>query len=198
MVRRAAKIGQFDPAGGRFSAEGLGDAEDAYGGATIAFFFDAGTGRDGQGRLTRAPGQAVASDADRDGFANESPGACGSALQHSELCRGALIVGSGDVKHLLAGRRQDGGDFGRQLGGNGHAHTGGEHEKHYKEAMHGANSIEGGVGDLAHGAAITSRRAPELKAARWWNAESLPADSGRPADSSELNLLASMNLREPC
>jgi hypothetical protein len=139
----------------------------------------------------------VASDADRDGFANESPSVCGSALQHPELCRGALLVGCGDVKHLLAGRRQDGGDFGWQRGRIRHVRTGGEHEKQNKKTMHGSNSIKGGVGDLAHGAAITSRRAPELKAARWWNGESLPADSGRPADSSELNLLASMNLLEP-
>ena len=39
--------------------------------------------------------------------------------------------------------------------------------------MHGANSIKGGVGDLAHGATITSRRAPELKAARWWNGDTV-------------------------
>ena len=71
----------------------------------------------------------------------------GSALQHSELCRGALIVGSGDVKHLPAGRRQDGGDFRRQRGRNGHTRTGSESEEQNKETMHGANSIEGGGGD---------------------------------------------------
>jgi hypothetical protein len=124
--------------------------------ATIAFFFDAGTGRDGQRRLTRAPGQAVASDADRDGFANESPSVCGGTLQHPELCGGALIVGCGDEKHLLATHRQEGGDFRRQGGRNGHSRTGSECEEHDKETKH-AWKKKGNAAELWSSAALRMR-----------------------------------------
>lgn len=78
----------------------------------------------------------MAADAGGHGGADRVPIIRRAALEHAEFCGGGLCICGGDIEHLFAARRQNGGDLRGQRHRNGHARTGGECDEQDKQTMH--------------------------------------------------------------